>query len=733
MKLTVVVFALLAIGSIHALTTRDRPAFVTSPLAPSLLRNGRTHLLSSRPARATTAAWSMLDTEALAKAADESRGLSMDAITAAKSGHLGLPLGAAEIGAVLWGSQMQYNPEDPQWINRDRFVLSAGHGSMFLYAWLHISGYDLPIEEIKNFRQFHSMTPGHPEFPSSEHNTPGVESTTGPLGQGVANSVGMAAAAKMAAARFNTDAHKIFDHHIICLCGDGCMQEGVAHEAAAMAGHEGFDNLIVLYDANDVTLDKMADYTQSEDVGKRFESLGWDVVTLTDGHDMVAIDKAIGDAKANDNGKPKLIICKTVIGKGIPEVAGTQAAHGEAGVQYTTEARKALGLPDELFYVSEDTKAMFAKRKEELKAKYSEWQTTYGEWKAANPEQATLLENAVNKKWGTADEILAKIPEFDQTKNIATRIAGNVVLQPLADAVPLYVSGSADLHGSTKNLINNGGDFGKTAPKTYAGRNLYFGIREHAMGSMMNGFAYYGIFRISGATFLVFADYMRAPVRVAALAELPVGYIWTHDSIGVGEDGPTHQPVEVVSGLRVIPNLDVIRPADPEETAGAFAASIDRLEGPTALILTRQNVRTLSEIPVNTRRQGVLKGAYVAKQETGDLEGIIIATGSEVQHATAAADTLGGGWRVVSMPCMERFDRQSEDYKESVLPSSCTNRIAIEAGVSGLWYKYVGPSGKIIGVDRFGFSAPGDIVMKELGMTPENIVETASKKVLVAA
>jgi len=664
-------------------------------------------------------------TETLAKAANEARGLAMDSITKAHSGHLGLPLGCAEIGAVLWGQIMQHNPEDPAWINRDRFILSAGHGSMFIYSWLHLAGYALPIEEVANFRAHHSMTPGHPEFPNSEHNTPGIESTTGPLGQGVANAVGMAAAQKMAAANYNTDKHTVFDNHIIALCGDGCMQEGVASEAAAIAGHENLDNCIIIYDANDVTLDAMAIKSQSEDTAMRFQSYGWDVVTIN-GNDMAAVAEALESAKANDNGKPKLIIAKTVIGKGIPEVEGTNAAHGEAGVGYTKTAKVGLGLPEgKDWYVSDETYAFFAQRKEELKVKYDAWQAMYKEWSAEHPEKAKIIADNIARKVPSVEEMFAMIPEH-KDGDIATRIAGSNVINGIAAAVPSYVSGSADLHGSTKNLIKGGGDWGSSKNyegKTYGGRNFYYGIREHAMGSMMNGMAYFGLNRVSGATFLVFADYLRATARVAALAELPVSYILTHDSVGVGEDGPTHQPVETVSGLRVIPNLDVIRPADPEETAGAYVASIERSNGPTALILTRQNVRTLSEISVADRRNGVLKGAYIAKKESGSLEKIIIASGSELQWALDAAKELGDGIRVVSMPCMERFDRQSAAYKEEILPASCTKRVAMEAGVTPLWYKYVGLDGKVLGTDKFGFSAPGPIVMDAFGMNAKTLVE----------
>jgi transketolase len=640
---------------------------------------------------------------------------------------MGLPLGCAEIGAQLWGKHLSYNPEDPQWLNRDRFILSAGHGSMFIYSWLHLSGYALPLEEVKNFRRHHSMTPGHPEFPSSEHNTPGIEATTGPLGAGIGNAVGMAAAAKLAGAKYNTADHKIFDHHIIALCGDGCLQEGVAFEAASFAGHDGLDNLIVIYDSNDVTLDKMADFTQSENHAARFESLGWNTITI-DGHDFTAIDAAISKAKSLDNGKPTIIIAKTIIGKGIPEVEGTNAAHGEAGVPYQKTARAHLGLPEnELWHVAPETRQFFATRKQELKKDYDAWQAKYAAWKAANPALAAELETAKAKKYPSAEEVLKAIPEYDPKKNVATRQSGSDVLQHVAKLIPQYVSGSADLHGSNKNYINGGNNFGNPniKGKSYAGRNFYFGIREHAMGTMLNGIAYYGLNLASGSTFLVFADYMRAAIRVAALSELPTSYILTHDSVGVGEDGPTHQPVEGTSALRIIPNLDVIRPADPEEVAGAFAASVTRPNGPTALIFSRQNVRTLNEIPVQTRREGTLKGGYVAIQETAPLTHILMSAGSELQWAVDAAKELGPGVRVVSIPCFTRFDRQSAEYKASVLPATCTKRLAIEAGVSGLWWKYVGLDGKVIGTDKFGFSAPGDTVMKEFGITTANVVATA--------
>jgi transketolase len=654
-----------------------------------------------------------LNTEILGRAALESRGLAMDAVQAASSGHLGLPLGDAEIGAVLFGYALRYYPEDPHWINRDRFVLSAGHGSMFLYAWLHLAGYAVSLDDIRNFRQLHSKTPGHPEFGE----TPGVECTTGPLGQGVGNSVGMAVSAKMAEARFNTAEHTIFDHKIVCLAGDGCLQEGVAAEAAAFAGHYKLDNLILIYDSNLVTLDAMAEMSQSENTAERFKAYGYDVYEV-DGQNMEEFLAVFEKAKAAKSGRPQFIVAHTLIGKGIPEVAGTNKAHGEAGVKFVDADRKALGLPDEKFYVSKEVQAYFAEHRGQLKKAYDAWQETYGAWKKANPALAELLANGLEHR--IPKDLLSQIPAFDKEAKLATRKAGSEVLQPLAKALPLLIGGSADLYGSTLNYIQSDKDFNAN---NRSGRNIRFGIREHGMCAILNGIAYYGLFRPSGATFLVFADYCRASIRLAALAKLPVVYIFTHDSVGVGEDGPTHEPIETVSALRLLPNLDVMRPGDPEETAGAFVGALERTDGPTLLALSRQNLPNLSEATVEARRNGALKGAYILHRETGPLQAIIIATGSEVQHAVAAAKQLGGGIRVVSAPCLERFNRQDASYREEVLPSACRKRVSIEAGVTEFWYKYIGIDGKPIGIDRFGLSAPGATVMKELGITAEHVVE----------
>ncbi len=652
----------------------------------------------------------------LQDAAAQARGLAIDAVHACSSGHLGLPLGCAEIGAALYGNGgLRHDPSATRWLNRDRFVLSGGHGSMFLYTWLHLSGYALSLDEVKNFRVLGSETPGHPEF----GDTVGVEATTGPLGQGIANAAGFALSGKRAAAKFNTPEHTLFDHHVIALHGDGCLQEGVAKEAIAFAGHNQLDNLILIYDANDVTLDAMAEQSQSEDPAAYFQSQGWDAVTL-DGHDLQAVTEALAAAKANDNGKPTVLIAKTTIAKGIPEVEGTAGGHGEGGAKFAESARAGLGLPAETFHVSPEVRAHFASLAQAAQAARIEWDATYAAWKSANPELAAELEGGAGN--AIPADLSSHIPEFEAGNKAATRATGGTVINAVAQAIPQLITGSADLYGSTKNYIKDGGDF---SPANPAGRNIWFGIREHAMGAICNGIAYDGIFRASGATFLVFADYLRPSIRLAALAKLPVTYIFTHDSVGVGEDGPTHQPVETVSGLRVIPNLDVIRPADAEEVAGAYTAAMQRQDGPTALIFTRQGVAANDALSATERREGTLKGGYIARAESGTLECILMASGSELALALEAAETLGSGTRVVSMPSFERFDRQPAEYRESVLPSTCTRRVAVEAGVSLTWGKYLGLDGRAVCIDRFGLSAPGGQVMETLGLTAEKVVAAA--------
>ncbi|HEY4186830.1 MAG TPA: transketolase [Polyangia bacterium] len=654
----------------------------------------------------------MLDLGKLQAAANIARGLAMDAVHASSSGHLGLPLGSAEIGAALYGDLLRHDPADPAWINRDRFVLSAGHGSLFLYAWLHISGFPLSMDEIKRFRQWGSKTPGHPEFGYA----PGIEATTGPLGQGVGNAVGHAIAAKMLAARFNTAEHTIFDHTVWALAGDGCMQEGVASEAAAVAGHFKVDNLILIYDANDVTLDAMAIKSQSEDTGKRFEAYGFEVLKIPHGNDLAAVHETLAQARASKSGKPRLVIAHTLIGKGISEVEGTQKAHGEGGAKFTDESRAKLGLPADHYWVSDDVKSYFATHAKELKQKHDAWQATYAAWRETNLTLAQQLDAALGLQVPT--NLSEKIPAFAADTKIATRKAGETVLQVVAKEVPSLIGASADLYGSTFNYIAGASDW---EPATPMGRNIRIGIREHGMGAIMNGMAYHGGIRPSGATFLVFADYMRPSIRLASVAKLPVIYIFTHDSIGVGEDGPTHQPVETVMGLRVIPGLDVIRPADPEETAGAWIAAIEHTKGPTVLALTRQNVPMLPG-DAKTKRDGVLRGGYVLVKETAALETILIATGSEVQHAVAAAAELGPGTRVVSLPCFSRFERQPGTYRDDVLAPTCTRRVSLEAGVTRGWAEWVGTRGLALGIDHFGESAPGNILMEKFGMTKDALV-----------
>ncbi|KAJ3207628.1 hypothetical protein HDU83_009669 [Entophlyctis luteolus] len=661
-----------------------------------------------------------LDIDNLKHAATISRGLSLDAVAACKSGHLGLPLGCADIGAVLFGNLLSYVPEHDKWVNRDRFVLSAGHGSMFLYSWLHLAGYKVSLDDVKSFRKLGSITPGHPEF----NETPGVEATTGPLGTGISSAVGIACGQKLAEAKFNTADHTIFDAKTVVLAGDGCMQEGVSHEACSFAGHEGLDNLIVIYDANEVTLDAMASKTQSEDTAARFRAYGWDVVTVH-GHDVTAFAHAYGLAHKSNNGRPKLIIIKTVIGYGIKEVQGTNKAHGEGGIKFIAEAKASLGLDGAAsFVVTEQVKEFFSKRRAKLTAAYTEWLSTYNAWKAANPELATTLESAINKpKKADVSKFLSSVPEFGPAE-IATRKASEAVLQEAAKFDELLLSGSADLHGSTLNYIKGVGDFSR---ENRAGRNFYFGIREFGMGCIVNGIAYHGIFRPSGATFFTFSDFLRPAIRLGALAHLPYFHIFTHDSIGVGEDGPTHQPIETLAACRATPNCDVIRPADPEETVGAYAAALENNGGPTLLILSRQNVPNLSFIPVQTRREGVLKGGYIAVKETAELKAIVISCGAELQLAVKAAAAVGPHVRVVSLPSFKRFDAQSTEYKESVLPSSVRARVAVEAGVSQSWWKYVGIDGEIVGIDRFGASGPAPQVFTLLGVTAEKVADALKR------
>lgn len=666
-----------------------------------------------------------MNTEILHKAANEARGLAIDAIFDKASGHMGLPLGCAELGAALFGEILNINPAEPRWLNRDRFVLSGGHGSMFLYSWLHLSGFELSLDDIKAFRSHGSKTPGHPEFNCA----PGVECTTGPLGQGVANAVGFAISAKHAAAKFNTAAHEIFSQNVYCLAGDGCMQEGLSREAAAIAGVLKLDNLVLIYDSNGITLDAPIAVSQIEDIAAIYQAMGWDAVTI-DGNNLIEVEKTLRVASLEKNGRPKLIIAKTIIAKGVPGFEGTTKGHGEGGGKLWKEAHANWGIPEELYYVSDEVRAYMAELKNQRADAYQAWLADFQAWELSNPALAKELTDSCElSTTGISAEVsTATIPLFATASKLATRSSGSIVQNALGAANPGLLSTSADLFSSNKNYLQGAGDF---SADNYSGRNFWFGIREHAMGAICNGIAYDGIFRVSAGTFCVFVDYMRASIRVAALAHLPVTYVLTHDSVAVGEDGPTHQPIETVSGLRLIPNLDVVRPADEEEAAGAWMCAMQRVNGPTALIFTRQDIPSLNGITgtcvsAEQRRQGTLQGAYIVRKEsTEQPELIIIATGSEVCLALEAAEQLGAGVRVVSMPSMWRFEREDEAYRQSVLPCSCKRRIAIEAGRADLWFRYVHNSKAIISIDEFGFSAPGDQVLRDMGMNVENIIKVA--------
>jgi transketolase len=673
-----------------------------------------------------------MQSASLQLAANTARGLALDAISTCKSGHLGLPLGAAEIGASLFGEALRLDPTDPRWLNRDRFVLSAGHGSMFLYAWLHLSGFDVSLDDLKKFRKKDSITPGHPEFAE----TPGVECTSGPLGQGVGTAVGMAISGKKLAAQFNTDEHSLFDYQVICLAGDGCLQEGVALESTEYAGHHGLDNLILIWDANEITLDAPAEVTQSMNARARYEACGWKVFDV-DGHDLQQLQETLQAARSH-KGTPVLIIAKTEIAHGVPEVAGTPAGHGEGGANFAVAAKSALGLSTDGFVVPQDVRDAFGARATAWVASRAEWNTSFTAWSDANPEKAALLETLLHHQ--NESNWLAELPAFESGAMIATRSAGSTALQAAAKAIPGMLSLSADLYGSNKNYIAGAGDFSATE---WTGRNIRVGVREHAMGAIMNGMAYDGLYRPQGGTFMVFADYLRPSIRLAALAGLPTVYYFTHDSIGVGEDGPTHQPVETVSALRLLPNTLVFRPADAEETAAALDEAFKNQDGPTVLSLSRQNLPVIdgddpvfAEMPAEgqvanalARRAGVTRGAYVLKTESGPLALLMMATGSEVHLALEAAGTLEakgfGGVRVVSMPSMERFLEQDASYRDVVLPETCTKRIAIEAGVSALWYRFVGRDGRVLGVDEFGFSAPAPEIFEACGITVEALVSAA--------
>ena len=645
------------------------------------------------------------------------RVLSAEAVEKAKSGHPGMPMGAAPMAYTLWAKVMKHNPADPKWVDRDRFVLSAGHASMLLYSLLHLFGYDLSMEEIKNFRQWNSKTPGHPEY----GHTAGVEVTTGPLGQGISSAVGMAMAEAHLAAKFNRPGHKIVDHYTYVLSGDGCLMEGIASEAASLAGTLKLGKLIVLYDSNKITIEGSTDLAFTEDVGKRFEAYNWQVLEVEDGNDIDAIQAAIEEAKKEAE-KPSLIIIRTEIGYGCPAKQGKASAHGEPlGEENLLEAKKFLGYnTEEAFYVADEVRDHMKTIMEKGKRAQEEWNKLWESYKKNYPELAEEWEAWHNPEL-QADLLNDESYWTFDDKPTATRSSSGEVLNRLAKIIPNLIGGSADLAPSNKSVMKDRGVF---SAEDYSGSNIHFGIREHAMAAIANGMSVHGGVRPYVATFFVFTDYMKAAMRLSALMKQPVIYILTHDSIGVGEDGPTHQPIEHLAAIRSIPNFTVIRPADSRETAAAYLAALTRSDSPTALVLTRQNLPQLEGTGPDA-----LKGAYIlSDSEKGTPDIILMASGSEVQLIVEAQKVLkekGVDARVVSMPSWELFEEQSEEYKEKVLPKNVRARLAVEAGSSFGWHKYVGLDGDTITRDDFGASAPADILFKEFGFTVENVVERA--------
>ena len=649
------------------------------------------------------------------------RALSMDAVQQAKSGHPGAPMGMADIAQVLWGDFLSHNPANPSWANRDRFVLSNGHGSMLLYSLLHLSGYELPIEELKNFRQLHSKTPGHPEYGYA----PGVETTTGPLGQGISNAVGMALAEKVLAAQFNRDGHDIVDHFTYAFMGDGCLMEGISHETCSLAGTLGLGKLIAFWDDNGISIDGEVEGWFTDDTPARFKSYGWDVIEGVDGHDAEQVKAAIEKAQANTK-QPTLICCKTTIGFGSPNKEGTESCHGAPlGEDEIVATREKLGWTHGAFEIPDDIYAGWDSKTKGGEAE-SAWNDAFAAYEAAYPELAAEFKRRVNGELPAdfsdkADAIIAELQANPQ--NIASRKASQNALNAFGPLLPELLGGSADLAGS--NLTIWEGSKGVEANDA-SGNYIYYGVREFGMSAMMNGIALHGGFKAYGATFLMFMEYARNAVRMAALMKQPAIFVYTHDSIGLGEDGPTHQPVEQVVALRATPNLDNWRPCDQVESAVSWKSAIERKDGPTTLIFSRQGLaqqeRTAAQVA------DIAKGGYVLKDCAGTPELILIATGSEVQLAIEAAAKLteqGKAVRVVSMPSTDVFDRQSAEYRESVLPSSVVKRVAVEALSKDSWYKYVGFNGAIVGMDTFGESAPAGDLFKHFNITTDAVVEAA--------
>jgi len=651
------------------------------------------------------------------------RFLAVDAVEKASSGHPGMPMGAAPMAYVLWTRHLRHNPTDPQWVDRDRFVLSAGHGSMLLYSLLHLTGYDLPLEEIKNFRQWGSITPGHPEV----HETPGVETTTGPLGQGFGNGVGMAIAERYLAAHFNdypgADG-ELVDHYTYGIVSDGDLMEGVASEAASLAGHLGLGKLIYLYDDNEISIDGSTDIAFTEDVEKRFDAYGWHVVAIEDGNDLKAIDRAILEAKAETD-RPSLIVVKTSIGYGSPNQQDTAAAHGSPlGADEVDLTKENLGWPtDKPFHVPDDVREHMRASVDQGAALQAQWNGRYQQFRVESPDAADRFDAWMAGE--LPDDLESAVPSFDAGTELATRKASGKTLSALAPVIgDMLVGGSADLSGSNKTEVDGRTDFQKDNP---AGQYFRFGVREHAMAAAANGMTLHGGVRPYVGTFLIFSDYLRPSLRLSALMGQPVIYVLTHDSIGLGEDGPTHQPVEHLSALRAIPNVTVLRPADATEAAQAWVAALRNTDGPTVFALTRQTVPTFDRSAL-APADGVHRGGYVLSDDDGTPDVILMGTGSEVQHALVAAATLreeGTNVRVVSLPSFELFEQQDEAYRNDVLPPEVTARVSIEAGVTFGWERYVGPEGRALGIDRFGASAPGDVNMEKFGFTSENVVRAA--------
>ncbi|GAB2670526.1 transketolase [Paenibacillus thermoaerophilus] len=650
------------------------------------------------------------------------RTLSIDAVQKANSGHPGMPMGAAPMGYTLYAKVMKHNPANPEWIDRDRFVLSAGHGSMLLYSLLHLSGYDLSLDELKNFRQWGSLTPGHPEY----GHTPGVDATTGPLGQGFAMAVGMAMAEAHMAATYNRDGFKLIDHHTFVICGDGDLMEGISSEAASLAGHLKLGKLIVLYDSNDISLDGELSLSFSEKVKSRFEGYGWQYLRVDDGNDIPAIEAAIAEAK-KDGQRPTLIEVKTIIGYGSPNKAGKgghAGPHGSPlGVEEVALTKRAYSWAEDLhFHVPEEVKAHFAKVKAAGEKANAEWNELFAKYEQAYPELAKQFKQAVAGELPEGWD--ADLPVYSPAdKGIGTRNASGNAINAFASKIPFFIGGSADLESSTMTHMKG---IARFSPEDYSGRNVYFGVREFAMAAALNGMALHKGVKVYGGTFFVFSDYLRPAVRLSALQNLPVTYVLTHDSIGVGEDGPTHEPIEQLAALRVIPNVTVIRPADANETTQAWRYALENKEGPVALVLTRQAVPNL-ESTAELAREGVARGAYVVS-DAPNPQVQLLATGSEVSLAIEAQKKLaeeGIAARVISMPSWELFEKQDKAYRDSVILPHVKARLAIEMAHPMGWHKYVGDHGDVLAIDKFGASAPASVIIKEYGFTVENVVAKA--------